>query len=170
MSIKWIGAILIVVGCGGFGFTMGAIQLREEKKLRELISALDFMVCELHYRLTPLPDLCRLTAGETRGYVRDVYLALAEELEAQISPDVQRCMQAALSRVPEPPGCTGEFFLQLGQTLGRFDLEGQLKGFETVRSACRERLESLINNKETRHRSYQTLGICAGAALAILFI
>lgn len=170
MNYKWIGAIMIVVSCGGFGFSLAAMQVREERSLRQLISALDFMECELQYRLTPLPDLCRQTALEVSGGNRVVFQGLAEELEAQVSPDVERCMVAALSRNPNLPGQTLEAFRLLGQTLGRFDLPGQLKGLESVRAVCRRRLEELTTNREPRLRSYQTLGICAGAALAILFL
>lgn len=170
MNYKWIGAILIIVGCGGFGFSLAAAQLREEKTLRSLINALDYMACELQYRLTPLPDLCRQTGGDIRGIVGEVFRNLADELEAQVSPDVESCMFAALSHASDLPVKTREAFVLLGQTLGRFDLAGQLKGLEAVRTTCRNRLEALTTNKEPRIRSYQTLGLCAGTALAILFI
>ena len=41
---------------------------------------------------------------------------------------------------------------------------------EIVRNYCDRELESLGKNGEERLRSYQTLGLCAGAALAILFV
>lgn len=170
MSYKWIGAVLIIVSCGGFGFSIAAMQLREERSLRQLISALDYMECELQYRLTPLPDLCRETGSEASGCIREVFLTLARELESQVAPDVFSCMSAALSGMQHIPSSTLDALTQLGQTLGRFDLPGQLKGLESVRSACRLRLSELTANKEPRLRSYQTLGLCAGTALAILFL
>lgn len=170
MNYKWIGAICIIVSCGGFGFSIGAMQLREEKTLRQLISALDYMECELQYRLTPLPELCRQAGADARGCIREVFWKLAGELEAQVSPDVETCMCAALHGTDNLPKHTMEAFQLLGQSLGRFDLSGQLKGLDAVRGTCRRRLEQLTNNKESRLRSYQTLGLCAGAALAILFI
>ncbi len=169
MSIKWIGALCVIAGCGGFGFSLAAAHLREERALRQLISALDLMACELQYRLTPLPDLCRLAGEDAKGCVQTVLFALSNELEAQISPDVATCMCAALNTSGDIPPCTREQLLLLGRSLGRFDLPGQLKGLDAVRSTCRSKLESLTVNKEPRLRSYQTLGLCAGAALAILF-
>ena len=58
----------------------------------------------------------------------------------------------------------------MGSSLGRFDLEGQLQGLESVRIYCREQLDELSKDRDVRLRSYQTLGLCAGAALAILFV
>lgn len=170
MNLKILGAVLVIVGCGGFGFMIAATHRREEKTLQQLMAALDHMSCELQYRLTPLPELCRQAAAESSGVVRAVFCTLVQELESQISPDVERCMRAALSKVKDMPKLTNEAMLLLGRSMGRFDLEGQLMGLESVRQSCCIRAESLAKNRDIRLRSYQTLGLCAGAALAILFI
>ena len=170
MNIKLLGALLIITGCGGFGFMLAANHRKEEKTLRMLLSALDFMECELQYRMTPLPELCRRAAEQCRGGLQLVLRVLAQEMEQQISPDAARCMSAALSRVPELPRRAKSALNAMGQTLGRFDIAGQLRGLESVRLACRRDLEELETNRDARLRSYQTLGLCAGAALAILFV
>ena len=170
MSMKWIGAILVIAGCGGVGFSMAAAFKREEWALRSLVSALEYMSCELQFRLTPLPDLCRGAGKSCRGIVGSVLTELAGELENQISPDPDSCMYAALSRAEYLPKRTAEALRMLGTSLGRFDLQGQLQGLEQVRSHCHRELERITAGRDQRIRSYQTLGICAGAALAILFV
>lgn len=169
MNYKWIGAALIIAGCGGFGFSIAAGCRREERLLRQLIQSLQYMRWELQYRLTPLPELCRETGKGTSGVVRDIFLGLARELDWQASPDVSSCMNAALKRNRELPRNIRRIFLQLGRCLGRFDLQGQLLGLEAVQSACQGELAALNKNRDVRLRSYQTLGLCAGVALAILF-
>ena len=170
MSLKVIGSILIITACGGFGFKIAATHVKEVKTLRQLIAILDYMECELQYRLTPLPALCRQAAGEGNGVLQKTFLQLAIELEDQVSPDVERCMTAALNQVNDIPRLTFHGLDMLGKTLGRFDLNGQLKGLEAVRQECRRNLEHLSKNQDVRLRSYQTLGLCAGAAMAILLI
>lgn len=170
MSVKWIGALLILFGCGGVGFSMASAYRREENELRQLLSALDYMQCELQYRLTPLPELCRQAAGITRSNVKTLFSTLAQELEDQISPDVMHCMNAAIAKNKELSDKAATVAANLGRTLGRFDLNGQLLGLESARQDCRHALEKLSANRETRLQSYQTLGICAGAAMAILFL
>lgn len=170
MTVKMVGAILIVVGCGTFGYALSAIYRKEEKALRQMIAALDFMQCELQYRLTPLPDLCRLAGNEQKGVVGQLLRDLSCELENQVSPDVLSCVRVILNKSGGIPLGLQRAFDLLGETLGRFDAEGQLKGLEHVRTFCREQVEHLSENKELRLRSYQTLGLCAGAALAILFV
>lgn len=170
MHIKLLGALLIIAGCSGFGIALAANHRKEEKTLRMLLAALDYMESELQYRMTPLPELCRRASGQCRGGLQRVFIALAKELEQQISPDASRCMSAALSQVPELPRHAARALKAMGQTLGMFDIAGQLQGLESVRYICRRDLEELERNRDTRLRSYQTLGLCAGAALAILFV
>lgn len=168
--MKIIGALIVILGCGGFGCCLAAAYRREERMLRQLMGALDFMGCELQYRMTPLPELCREAASHSGSDLRDMLVGLAEELESQISPDARRCMEAALVKQPSLPGRVREVLQQLGASMGRFDLPGQLRGLEAARQACRRDLEALSDNREVRLRSFQTLGLCAGAALAILFL
>jgi len=168
--MKWIGAVLIVAGCGGMGFYHAASQYNEMNTLRRLIALLDFMSCELQYKLTPLPDLFRQAAQEAAGRLKKLFLSFAYELDSQISPDVKSCMNVALSKCPGLPEQTIQSLRELSGSLGRFDLAGQIQALESIRASCRRRLSKLEENQDVRLRSYQTLGLCAGAALVILFV
>lgn len=168
--MKWIGAVLIVAGCGGIGFCYAASQYNEMNTLRRLIALLDFMSCELQYKLTPLPDLFRQAAQETEGRLKKLFISFAYELDSQISPDVKSCMNVALSKCTGLPEQTIHSLRELGGSLGRFDLAGQIQALESVRASCRMRLSRLEENKDIRLRSYQTLGLCAGVAIVIIFV
>lgn len=170
MNIRWIGAILVIVGCGSAGFSMAAAHRREEVSILQLQRIVKFMQWELKYRLTPLPELCRQAAGEGKGQMRYVMQYLAMELERQTHPDPGACMAAALGRSTEIPRRTRRLLRQLGQCLGRFDLDGQLDGLEGIYAACRTERKELNRDREERLRSYRTLGVCTGAALAILLL
>ncbi len=170
MSIKIIGAVLIVLGCGLFGFLYAAAHRRETRYLRQYISALEFMEWELQYRLTPLPELCNITSGLCDGCLRKLFMALSNELEAQMDPDAAQCVRKVLEKTADLPKLTKIAFAQLGPILGRFDLDGQCKGLVSLRSDATQLLKKHSENQDVRIRSYQTLGICAGAAMVILFI
>ena len=169
MSYKWVGAVLVIAACGGFGVSLAAGHRRQERLLRQLLRALHTMRWELQYRLTPLPELCRRAGEETPGPLREIFRGLSRELDAQVRADVPGCMQSVLKKTGDLPVSMRRMLRQLGRTLGRFDLEGQLQGLDAVKAAREEELAELSRNRETRLRSYQTLALCAGAALAILF-
>ncbi len=170
MSLKWIGAVMVVVGCGGFGFSMAAAHRQEVQLLRQLNRGLEFMQSELMYRLTPLPELCKQTGKETGGILRKVFSELARELDGRTLPEPGDCMASVITRNKGAlPGSLRKLLLRLGRSLGRFDLDGQLRGLTAISKACQEELSLLNKNRDIRLRNYQTLGLCAGAALAILF-
>ena len=166
--IRILGACCIVTGCGGFGFAMAAANRREEAELVRLISALEYMSCELSYRMTPLATLCRGAAEVSGGTVGRFFTKLASELEKGTAPDVQVCVRGLLQGM-EPSKLTRQLS-ELGTTLGRFDLPGQLRGLEGAIRSSQEALRSIRDGADGRRRSWQTLGLCAGAALAILFV
>lgn len=161
---------MIFLGCGYFGFRSAALYLAEERMLRKLIAVLDYMSCELQYKLTPLPDLCRQASSETTGALQILLRVFADELDSQISPNVKTCMDVAISKCKAMPELSKKCLYQLGCSMGRFDLNGQIQALESVRMTCRNHLSKLEEGKEMRLRSYQTLGLCAGAALVILLV
>lgn len=170
MTAKWMGAAFIIFGCGGFGFSLAAGKRKEERILKQLIRILNYLECELQYHLTPLPQLCRQAGKEAGGTVRAVFLQMAEELDAKTFPDAASCMESALFFNVDIPYYIREIFYQLGRMLGYFDLPGQIKSLHAIQETCEWELCRLRKNRDERLRSYQTLGLCAGAALVILFI
>lgn len=169
MSMKWIGTAFILVGCGSFGFRMVLSCRRQTKELRQLVEILDMLSAELRCRLTPLPELCLLASKSGSGSVGLLFRKLHGELVRQIAPDAACCMNAALSNTNLSP-TTKMILRNLGRGLGCFDLEGQLQGIHSVRQEAEQALTRLTDGQEARLRSYQTLGLCAGAALAILLL
>lgn len=131
---------------------------------------LQFMEWELTYRLTPLPELCRLAAHGTNGTVNKIFMELAKELEQQLFPDAPSCMNALLDRNNHLPGQFRSLLRDLGSSLGCFDLPGQLQGLSACRQRCLEEIHLLQSNQENRIRNYRMLGVCTGLALAILLI
>jgi len=170
MTIKWIGAILIIAGCGWFGFSMALLYRKEEQMLKQLIKMLEYMECELGYRMIPLPQLFQNMADLCDGGLKRVFQGLSQELDSQISPDAGCCMNIVLSKFPDLPGVIHRALSMLGLSLGKFDLEGQLGEIASVKAHCQGELVIIRDQRDNRVRSYQTLGLCAGAALAILFI
>lgn len=169
MDIKIIGAILVILSCGGFGFAMAAAHRLEEHQLQALSHLLDFLYGQLQYRLMPLPQLCLSAASLGKSSVYSVFEALGIKLEQRSDPDVSACLHAALETVELVPSVR-RLFTDLGSTLGMFDLSGQLNSIAQIRTRCHQTQENLARNREDRLRSYQTLGICAGAALVILLV
>lgn len=169
MTYKLLGALLIISGCGIIGHLRVKSHKNEVAALKKLIAILEYMSCMLEYQPIPLPEIFRQIDKQFIGNDH-VFSHLADELDSQISPDIQRCMRVVLSKIRDIPKLTLDALLMLGDNLGHFDLAGQLKGIHAVRMECEEKLKKITDNQEARLRTYQTLSLCAGAAIAIIFI
>jgi stage III sporulation protein AB len=170
MNLQWIGAVLIIAGCGGVGFGMALNYKREALCLRQLLQVLEMFSCELEYRLTPLPELFRKASNTATGTLSKVLQNVAMELENQIAPNAAYCMISALKGAKDLPAKAVFALTDLGSSLGEYDLDGQLAGIASVQATCRTQLDEMESNRTQRIRSYQTLALCAGAALAILLL
>ena len=167
--MRLVGAGILVVGCSSFGCLLGYHYKKEEQMLRWLLAALQEMEWELKYRITPLPDLCRVAAEASRGKIRELFQLLEFELRSYSVSEISGCMNGLLQTMDMPSHCR-LCLKNLGSSLGRFDLEGQIQGLQSVCSQCRQCLGQLQENRSDRLRSYQTLALCAGFGLAIILI
>lgn len=168
--MKIFGAVLLLCGCGGIGIMLCHRLRQLEGALRQLVQCLQWMSWELRDRMPPLSRLCKGAAEQGDGAVCQVFDALSRELDAQLLPDADACMAVAVAAVPRLPAEAAQLLLTLGKSMGRFDLEGQLSGMESVAAAGRQQLQALLQQKPQCLRNYQTLSLCAGVALVILFL
>ena len=170
MTYKILGMVLIIVGCGGAGFSMAANHRMEEKSLRQLVGILDYMECELQYRLTTLPELCRNASKEFCGVPGKILYELSNEIESQIAPNVACCMQAVLGRNKRISPITMEILEQLGMSIGRFDLEGQLKNIILVRELIIKQLDEAIEGKNKNYKLSRNMGVFVGLTIMIILL
>ena len=170
MILKILGTVLIIASSAGFGFLLAVNHRSNIRGIYTLLNILDFMECELNYRLTALPQLCGQVSADHKNPIGILFGDLGHRLESIASPDVEQCMNLSLQKHPDIPDAVKPMLEALGKTLGRFDLNGQVQGIGAVRKSCRSALETLEKNKDDRIRGYKTLSLCAGLALAVLLI
>ena len=168
--LKLLGALFVVFGCGSAGFALAQSYRKEEAALSQLIHALKWMSWELSYRMPALGNLCSGVSEQCQGALSQLFSNLSLELQQQITPDAAVCMLAAILKTPRRPSMARKQLLLLGQTLGRFDLQGQLSGLSACEAQCQRELDNIRCNSQLRLRNYQTLGLCAGIGLVILLL
>lgn len=170
MIYKWLGAGMIISCCTGCGFSIVLHQKSEIKMLQELRHFLDEILCELPYKLTPLPQLIRSASSGLSGRMKQMLDAFAVQLDRQVLPDASCCMNSALDDYEIDSEKILRLLKQLGNSLGRFDLGGQLKELTGLQAECQTALSDMEQENDIRFRSYRVLGLCAGIALTILLI
>ena len=170
MNLKLIGAVLVILACGGFGFMIALAHRREVRILKELSNILDAMCWELQCHQLPLSQLCRTCSAGSTGILKQYFSTLAQYMDDQIMPNIENCIYAVMINMPPIPKYVRSILYMFGKQIGRYDIDVQIKGLEAVKRECDHLLKTKTENQEVKLRSYQTLGLCAGAALAILFV
>ena len=170
MNVKLIGSVLIVISCAFVGFQMAAMHRRETNTIKQIITVMEYMEAELIYRHTPLPELCSSAAERSSGMLRDIFMSFSKAFTDHTSSNGENCVKEVLDQFTQFPEVCKKLLLQFGGTVGIFDLNGQVDALKAVKQECHRQLAVRQENQEIRLRSYQTLGICAGAALAIILI
>lgn len=165
---RWIGAVLIIGSCGSCGLSITLNQLREERMVKELLRFLEHIRWELEYRMTPLPELILSASCETHGVLHCVMMDFRENLQNLTLPDAGSCMRLALTQ--ELPQEVEQLLRLLGDSLGRYDLPGQLEGLRAVEASCHDRGEVLRQERTAKGQSCRLLGFCTGIALAVLLV
>ena len=169
MIQRWIGAFCVFTACTGAGFQAACALRREKRLLWDTKRLLEKMESELSCRVATLPQLCMAAEGCEKT-LEEIYQMLSHELQRQTLPDANSCMELVLSRQGNLPASFMNLHRMLGQTLGKFDLQGQLEQIAAVKAACQAELDRVGAQCEGKMKSYRTLGLCAGAALAILLL
>lgn len=170
MWLRIFGACGIVAACSGFGFQAGADYRRRMKYLQDFLDALDEMMRQLNQSLLPLPELVQKASSLGSGGLYDTMGSFSQALAQQLSSDTASCMYLALERGGIEDASARRLMMQLGRSLGRFDLPGQLKGLETLHGQAQRALEHMQQEKTGLVRSYRTLGVFGGMALAVLLL
>jgi len=170
MQYKVLGAIMIILGCGGYGFRLAIRYKNQEKMFYQIIRIIDVIQSELQYRLTPLPLICQLVTKESSGCIKLIFRRLQEELYKKVSTDVSSCMQQVIFECKVPSGTIREILLLVANALDRFDMSGQIRGLEFARSSCIRYVDEIAKNKDEKTKCYKVLGFCTGIALAIVLI
>lgn len=167
---KLLGAALTLVGCAGIGFCLCQEDRRTYQETQRMIKALQWMLWELNYRMSPLRELCLGGAEHSGGMVGKTLTLLAQELDRQMVPDVSVCMETVLQVVGGMPRNVAGYFTDLGAGFGKFDLQGQAEALEATLERCKTDLLQQERNRGLRLRNYRALSLCAGAALIILLL
>ncbi len=168
MTLRILGAIMIISGCAGLGVRETRRHRKEVNTLKQLMYAMEYMECELQYKLTPLPQLCEKLSSNITGIMAEIFQELALELNNQISPDVKVCMDLVLHKQRDIQTPIYNILTTLGMVLGRFDIDGQIREINLVKSECEQQLECYMHDADTRLRSYRTIAVCTGIAVAII--
>ncbi|MBC8584195.1 stage III sporulation protein AB [Youxingia wuxianensis] len=167
--MKITGMILIAACTTGIGISMAQELSEKVHKLETVIAALCTIADQLSYSLAPLDEI----VGDLvkRGSFSQLFF-------------LQSCQEFCISGLPFPTAWRKAVeenrdqleeedkgvLAGLADTLGQYDVGGQLTRIEHTKSLLQLRLNEAREKCTTHSKLYRTLGILAGAFFIIIFI
>ena len=169
--LKMIGLTLIFASSGEAGISMARAVRTQLTQLRALIDALCAVRCELQTRMTPLPEaFAQLPACDAR--VGAFFEALRSNLTAAQTCTVGYAYRQALRQTPglQFSAPTRAALLVLFESLGKYDLDGNLQLLSMTAARLQTELAQLQTAGKARCKTYVTLGVCTGLAVAVILL
>lgn len=170
--LKILGMIFVVASSAAVGFGFAAGVRAQAVQLQQLISALEYMKNEISYRLTPLPELFSLLSSPEGKPISTFFACCAQSMQQSPAASVQGVFLDAMQKTPQLalPQAARQTLLELSLSLGKFDTAGQMSAITLASDRLRQQLQALEARRLERCRSYETIGVCAGLALAVILL
>ena len=170
--LKLIGLSLILAASGAAGAGLAGTVRRQQAQTLALIDALLRIRHELQYRLTPLPDIFAMLSDSRSSEIGAFFSCFASELSNARTCTIGYACRRALSLTHGlciTRSARGTL-MSLFESLGKYDLEGNIQVLDLALSRLREEARSLQAGAAARCRTYVTLGVCTGLAVAVILI
>ena len=166
--MKWAGVLFVVVSAGSMGFQIAASLNHRCRIRRELISVLQILRNEIEVRGTPLPQCFALMSASGKTVRSTLFGTGARDMDANRWVTPSDAMDRALTDLEEP--ALRQILMPLASQLGKYDLEAQLQGIVRAKQETDTLLCALEHERRIKSKTYRTLGICMGLAVAILLV
>jgi len=175
-QIKFIGMVLIVASCSGFGLQLAHLYGQRIRQCRQVEQSLQRLLGEIRFHRLPLEEALRETgkAMGSQGFAGFLLrvsgrLEPAQEQEETTLSMVwqeewERYLETCLLQEEQ------ELILLLGRELGTLDLEEQVRALQHCLDQWRQHIEGLECQKEPHGRLCRGVGVSVGVFLAILLL
>lgn len=162
--MKLFGIWLLFAGCAGAGFYAGHQVRRHVKEYYQILYFLEDCEILLRYQHFTLEELFHTLAGKEEYAHFDFLQRLDRGGEIP-----ERLWKEALKESSFTEGAR-QALESLGSSLGKSDLQGQLKSLELCREQIKHILKETQETLQQKSKLYPSLGVLGGAMLVILFL
>lgn len=169
-ELRILGAAFVVCSSAWVGFASARRLRRSGRELEGLRAALEQMDGELRCSEPTYAAVCARLSETASGAVARFFSALAADASASDFEPIGATRRAVEQSGLDLPPAAFLALEQLFDGFGRFDLAGQLRQLALAREALSHQAVRLREQTEAKCRSYEVLGLCAGAAVLILVV
>lgn len=170
--MKLIGVLFVVLSAASVGFRFSYAVKQRCDLIGQLQVALRLLKSEISNHGTPLPEAFAVLAAATRGNVALYFSTAAKQMDQKRWMTPADSLVMAEDHLRELPANdpVRRILKELANGLGRLSWDNQLHSIDCAMVRLEEMRRIAEQDRTIRCRTYRTLGLCAGLALAILLI
>lgn len=170
--MKLIGILFVVISAASIGFRFSLAVRQRCDLLGQLLLALRLLKSELSSHGTPIPEAFGFAAAGTKGSAANYFSTAAKQMNQKRWLMPEKALELAAEELKElsADDPVKAVLRDFASCIGRFELESQLHGIDCAAARLEELRKLSEQEKTLRCKTYRTLGVCAGLALAILLV
>lgn len=171
--MKWVGLMLIFIGCTAIGFIMDYKKRLKLKEVENLIFSFEVLKSEIDYGLTPMEEACVSVAASALPQVGQVFKEFAEGIAARETIDLNQLWHRTLENQQSKLHLDGECYEvieQFGSAAGYLDKEMQKKNIQMVLDKLRHLYQNQQAHYEKTSRLNTTMGMLFGICIIIFLV
>lgn len=169
--VNMLGAVMILLASTLAGFYRAKQYALRPRQLRELIAALQRLMTEINYGLTPLPDAMGKMGVQTREPVKTLFLHAAKQMEPPLGHTARESLQSGIEQAWGKSAMKAderEVMLQLSYSLGTSDRQDQTKHISLAIQQLMHEESRAQADQMKYERMSRSLGMLVGALIVIL--
>ena len=169
--MKLAGSVMIAAACLLYCVLYLGQQKLRARELESIAALLEQMGAELAARLTPLPELIELLGGRVPGPAKD-FLARLGTAMSNLGDESfymiwSRCVKLSFKQLMADEL---QMLTELGNTLGRYELQRQLQALDVCAGLIRVRAAQYRQELPGKRKLHMGLACASGALLVIVLI
>lgn len=171
--LKIIGMICIICSTSGIGFLKGHELIHRLEQLRCLQKFILMLRGEIQYVQTPLPEALYQISRKVETPIKEFLDNVSKELEIKRGQGMRETWEKRMKLDLQNTFLLGEDleeFQKLGNQLGYLDKEMQVGTLNLYLEQLEVKIKRLDDSVQGSVKLYRSLGMLAGAFVAVLMI
>lgn len=169
--LKAVGALMLLCGCAGVGFSAVKQLDRRVDTLRSVIAAMELLEKELSFHMLPMRDLLLATSNGTTRPASDFLGECVNALDLYEDRLFSEIWSLSAEKTLVNLNSTDRDALDsLGKILGRFDVDGQRNAIRLTNEQLKQNLTNAVEERGSKGKVYRTVSVAAGTFIVILLL
>lgn len=171
--IKFIGCIMILIGCSTMGIKYSKILSYRTKDLKSLQKAIMILENEIMYIYTPVPEAFEKIGPSVPGSIGEIFSMASEKLCSNKCSNVFEAIESSIFLCKKNTYIENkdvEILLDLSKNLGQWDIDAQKNIFKLTKENIKDNLLESKEKEKKQGKMFKVLGISLGATICILLL